>query len=63
MKVYSLLQFVDYEGYDLKGVYASLEDLRAAEAKLEHDKYSSFYYVESELGQSVETYDAISLEV
>jgi hypothetical protein len=52
MKVYSLVSFVDYEGYYLVGVYGSLEDLMkyVEDGKWYVDRLG---YVESELGEEL----------
>ena len=53
MKVYSLLQFVDYEGSDLVGVFGSVEDvLKCVEEG--HWYGDDLGYVESELGEKVD---------
>ena len=55
MKVYSLMEYVDYEGGDLLGVFGSLEDLRkCVEDRGLRSKYSRLCYVECELGQVVD---------
>jgi len=54
MKVYSLLGFVDYEGSDLVGVFASAEDALQCVASKSDWYYDQMGYVESELGAQVE---------
>ena len=54
MKVYSLIEFVDYEGSDLVGVFGSVEDV----LKCVEDGNGKWYcdhlgYIESELGDKV----------
>ena len=61
MKVYSLFGFVDYEGSDLLGVFGSLEDLLKYFGSIprqkggRYDFFDHFGYVESELGQPVDS--------
>ena len=62
MKVYSLLEFIDYEGYNLLGVYGSLNDLLEAVEVLE-GHYDGFVYTVSELGAPIDVLaDGIPLE-
>jgi hypothetical protein len=54
MKVYSLIEFVDYEGSDLVGVFGSVEDV----LKCVEDGNGKWFcddlgYVESELGEKI----------
>ena len=58
MKVYSLLEFVDYEGSDLVGVFGSVEDVLKCvkEGKWYCD---SMGYVESELGEMVDVLGSV----
>ena len=58
MKVYSLLQFVDYEGSDLVGVFGSVEDVMKC---VEEGKWycDDLGYVESELGQVVDVLGSV----
>ena len=53
MKVYSLLEFVDYEGSSLVGVFGSVEDVMKC---VEEGKWycDELGYVESELGDKVD---------
>jgi hypothetical protein len=51
MKVYSLLGFVDYEGSDFVGVFASVEDALQCVASRSDWCYDQMGYVESELGE------------
>jgi hypothetical protein len=53
MKVYSLLEFVDYEGSDLVGVFGSVEDVLLC---VEQGKWycDQLGYVESELGEVID---------
>jgi hypothetical protein len=53
MKVYSLLEFVDYEGSSLVGVFGSVEDVMKCvqEGKWYCDDLG---YIESELGDKVD---------
>ena len=53
MKVYSLLEFVDYEGSDLVGVFGSVEDVMQCveEGKWHGDDLG---YVVSELGEKID---------
>jgi hypothetical protein len=54
MKVYSLLQFVDYEGSDLVGVFESVEDvLKCVENGNGKWYCNDLGYVESELGEKI----------
>ena len=54
MRVYSVLEFVDYEGSSLLGVFGSREDaVRFLERQRQFPGYS-YGYVESELGQEVD---------
>jgi hypothetical protein len=60
MKVYSLLGFVDYEGQDLLGVFASVEDVMQHVESLNGSwYYDDMGYVESELGQPIEDVDGV----
>lgn len=63
MKVYSLMEYVDYEGGDLLGVFGSLEDLRkCVEDRGLRSEYSRLCYIVSELGQVVDGFmDAVEL--
>ena len=58
MKVYSVLEFVDYEGSSLLGVFGSvgdaLEFLKSYPGFERQSLGCSYGYVESELGQSVD---------
>jgi hypothetical protein len=54
MKVYSLIEFVDYEGSNLVGVFGSVEDV----LKCVEDGNGKWFchdlgYVESELGEKI----------
>ncbi len=53
MKVYSLLEFVDYEGSSLVGVFGSVEDVMKS---VEEGKWycDDLGYIESELGDKVD---------
>lgn len=53
MKVYSLIEFVDYEGLDLVGVFGSVEDVLKC---VEEGKWycDELGYVESELGEKID---------
>jgi hypothetical protein len=54
MKVYSLLEFVDYEGSDLLGVFGSVEDvLKCVESGNGKWYCDNLGYVESELGEKI----------
>jgi hypothetical protein len=54
MKVYSLLEFVDYEGSDLVGVFGSVEDvLKCVENGNGKWYCNDLGYVESELGEKI----------
>ena len=60
MKVYSLLGFVDYEGSELVGVFGSVEDvLRCVESGTGSWWYDQMGYVESELGDQIDTEDSL----
>lgn len=60
MKVYSLLGFVDYEGSELVGVFGSVEDvLRCVESGKGSWWYDQMGYVESELGDQIDTEDSL----
>ena len=60
MKVYSLLGFVQYEGTDLLGVFASVEEvMQHVESRNGSWYYDDMGYVESELGQPVEDVDGV----
>ena len=60
MKVYSLLGFVQYEGTDLLGVFASVEEvMQHVESRNGRWYYDDMGYVESELGQPVEDVDGV----
>jgi hypothetical protein len=53
MKVYSLLEFVDYEGSDLVGVFGSVEDvMKCVEEGVWY--CDNLGYVESELGEKID---------
>ena len=55
MKVYSLLEFVDYEGSDLVGVFGSVEDvMKCVESGNGQWFCDSLGYVVSNLGEKVE---------
>jgi hypothetical protein len=55
MKVYSLLEFVNYEGSDLLGVFGSVEDvLKCVESKNGEWSCDHLGYVESELGEEID---------
>ena len=53
MKVYSLLEFLDYEGSDLVGVFGSVEDVLKC---VEEGKWycDDLGYVVSELGEKID---------
>jgi hypothetical protein len=54
MKVYSLLEFVNYEGSDLVGVFGSVEDvLKCVENGNGKWFCDELGYVESELGEKI----------
>jgi len=54
MKVYSLIEFVDYEGSDLVGVFGSVEDvLKCVENGNGKWFCNDLGYVESELGEKI----------
>jgi hypothetical protein len=54
MKVYSLIEFVDYEGSDLVGVFGSVEDvLKCVESGNGKWFCDDLGYVESELGEKI----------
>jgi hypothetical protein len=54
MKVYSLIEFVDYEGSDLVGVFGSVEDvLKCVENGNGKWYCDDLGYVESELGEKI----------
>ena len=54
MKVYSLLEFVDYEGSDLVGVFGSVEDvLKCVENGNGKWFCDDLGYIESELGDKI----------
>jgi hypothetical protein len=54
MKVYSLIEFVDYEGSDLVGVFGSVEDvLKCVENGNGKWFCDDLGYVESELGEKI----------
>jgi hypothetical protein len=54
MKVYSLLEFVDYEGSDLVGVFGSVEDvLKCVEEGNGKWFCDHLGYIESELGEKI----------
>jgi hypothetical protein len=54
MKVYSLIEFVDYEGSDLVGVFGSVEDvLKCVENGNGKWYCNDLGYVESELGEKI----------
>jgi hypothetical protein len=54
MKVYSLIEFVDYEGSDLVGVFGSVEDvLKCVESGNGKWYCNDLGYVESELGEKI----------
>jgi len=60
MKVYSLLGFVQYEGQDFLGVFASVEEvMQHVESRNGSWYYDDMGYVESELGQPVEDVDQV----
>lgn len=60
MKVYSLLGFMDYEGSELVGVFGSVEDvLRCVESGKGSWWYDQMGYVESELGDQIESVDSV----
>jgi hypothetical protein len=55
MKVYSLLEFIDYEGSELVGVFGSVEDvLKCVEAGNGKWHAHDLGYVESELGEKLD---------
>jgi len=55
MKVYSLLEFVNYEGSDLLGVFGSVEDvLKCVKSKNGKWYCDHLGYVESELGEKID---------
>jgi hypothetical protein len=58
MRVYSVLEFVDYEGSSLLGVFGSREDavryLESHPWRLSQFPGYSYGYVESELGQEID---------
>ena len=58
MKVYSVLEFVDYEGSDLIGVFGSREEaVKCIQSVSGYQRKFigySYGYVESELGQKVD---------
>ena len=55
MKVYSLIEFVDYEGSDLVGVFGSVEDvLKCVENGNGKWYCDNLGYVESELGEKID---------
>ncbi len=60
MVVYSVLYAVDYEGYDLVGVFASreqaLEFIRVGEGHDRMRRSGQFGIVESEVGQAIDTW-------
>lgn len=58
MKVYSLIGFMDFEAAEMLGVFASVSDLLSAfEANKDSWNYDGFGYVESTLGQVVDTHN------
>lgn len=63
MKVYSVLEVVDYEGSSLLGVFGSRQDaLEFLKSYPGFERQSlgySYGYVESELGQAVDQYGEI----
>jgi hypothetical protein len=60
MKVYSLLGFVQYEGQDFLGVFASVEEvMQHVESRNGSWYYDDMGYVESKLGQPVEDVDQV----
>ena len=62
MKVYSVLEVVDYEGSSLLGVFGSREEaVSFAQGQDGYGKYKEYSYgvVESELGQAVDQYSDI----
>jgi hypothetical protein len=60
MKVYSLLGFVQHEGSDLLGVFASVEGvMQHVESRNGQWYYDDMGYVESELGQPIEDVDGV----
>ena len=60
MKVYSLLGFINYEGSELVGVFGSVEDvLRCVESGKGSWWYDQMGYVESELGDQIDTEDSL----
>lgn len=60
MKVYSLLGFVQYEGQDLLGVFASVEGvMQCVERGAGKWYYDDMGYVESELGEPIEDVEAV----
>ena len=62
MKVYSLIGSMDYEGSDLLGVFASLDDLVKYQKSMDSgNRYDSYGYVVSNIGQGVSWEDVIEL--
>ena len=62
MKVYSLIEFVDYEGSNLVGVFGSVEDvLKCVESGNGKWYAHDVGYVESELGEKID--DVLGEEV
>lgn len=63
MLVYSVVSGVDYEGYDLRGVFASREDaLRFVESCRVEGEFryvDSVGVVESELGSGLDMFDSV----
>ena len=63
MLVYSVVSGVDYEGYDLRGVFASREDaLRFVESCRVEGEFryvDSVGVVESELGSGVDMFESV----
>ena len=60
MKVYVLLGFTDYEGSELVGVFGSVEDvLRCVESGKGSWWYDGMGYVESELGEEIESVESV----
>lgn len=58
MKVYSVVQHVQYEGSDLLGVFGSREEALVF-AKSKESPYWDVGIVESELGQPVDLYESV----
>lgn len=63
MKVFSLLDFFEFEGSVLLGVFGSLDELKAyVETQLDRRWYDCLAYVESELGAGVALDQAVDLD-